>query len=156
MGPNMGPERKNLIAEIRGTAAAGASPELTLRKWRLIHRHVHDHPFATRARLKRSDQWREAANHIRDIGETELLDWALLQAEVADNLERGVQDMRPRKKGSCHALLLEYINNRKRKALAVHKWVLAADDSATATADTLTENILERHRAGDRGGTENV
>ncbi len=46
----------------------------------------------------------------------------LLQVEVTRNIERGVRDLRPRKIGPCHALLLEYVRDRKRKALAVHKW----------------------------------
>ena len=62
----------------------------------------------------------------------------------------------PRKGGPCHALLMEYIRDRKRKALAVHKWLLAADEGGTATGETLTENLLARHRVSDTGGTENL
>ena len=45
-------------------------------------------------------QWREAAIHIRQLGEIEMLDWVLSQAEVAGNLEHRVQDMQPRKGGA--------------------------------------------------------
>lgn len=93
--------------------------KLDFEKWRLIHKYVHSNPFPTRETGKRSDQWRDAAEQIRDIGEIELLDWCLLQVDVASNLERGIQDMRPRKAGPCHPLILEYVANRKRKALAV-------------------------------------
>ena len=80
---------------------------------------MHQHPFTTAARQPRSAQWREAADRVRDLGEIEVLDWTLQQAEIADNLERAIQDLRPRKNGPCHALVLEYVANRKRKALAV-------------------------------------
>lgn len=123
---------KSRIAEIRAIIdrEADARPgldksRLQLEKWRLIHKHVHDNPFPTNARLSRADQWRAALDRIRDMGDMDLLDWVLLQIEVAGNLERGVQDMRPRKGGPCHGLLMEFIRDRKRKALAVHKWLRA-------------------------------
>ncbi len=89
---------------------------------------MHQHPFSLPARFARSAQWREAANRIRDLGEIELLDWTLQQAEIADNLERGIQDLRPRKNGPCHALVLEYVANRKRKALAVLRFAKASEE----------------------------
>ena len=78
---------RNLIAEIRALIAdeSVAMPtreksRLQLDKWRLIHKHVHDHPFPTKPRFARSGQWRAAADHIRAIGEIDMLDWALPQA----------------------------------------------------------------------------
>ncbi len=65
---------------------------------------------------------------MRALGEIELLDWALLQAEIAENLARGIRDMRPRKNGPCHCLLLEYVANRKRKALAVLRFAKASEE----------------------------
>jgi hypothetical protein len=121
-------EIRSLMDLDDGAMSHPARCESQLRKWRLIHKYVHDVPFTTTARLTRAEQWREAANHIRDLRVTDLLDWTLLQAEVADNLARGVQDMRPRKNGPCHALVLEYVRDRKRKALAVYRWALAADE----------------------------
>jgi hypothetical protein len=106
-----------------------ASQELEFEKWRLIHKHLHQHLFAVSERLARSAQWREAANRIRDLGEMELLDWTLQQAEIAGNLERGIQDLRPRRNGPCHALVLEYVANRKRKALAVLRFARAGEDA---------------------------
>ncbi len=44
-----------------------ADPSLEFEKWRLIHKFVHAHPFAIPARLARSEQWRDAANQIRDM-----------------------------------------------------------------------------------------
>lgn len=158
---------KDLIDEIRRIVACESSPEferasvaakadLQFQKWRLIHKFIHAHPFPTKTRLCRSEQWMDAARHVRDIAEVEVLDWVLLQAEVARNLEKGVQDLRPRKNGPCHELLLEYVGNRKRKALAVYKWAAAADESSTATNDTLTLEILKRHDTRGIGGTENI
>lgn len=130
--------------------------DLQLRKWRAIHKYLHDHPFPTKARVKRSEQWRDAVQYIRDMNELDVLDWVLLQAEVAGYIERGVREMRPRRKGPCHELLLEYARDRKRKALAVYKWSMAADETDTATMDTLTPAILERHSTNGTGGTENL
>lgn len=103
---------------------------LHLRKWRLIHDYVHDRPFTTDPRLARGEQWRRAVDYARDIGEIELLDWVLLQVEIASHLERGIRDLRPRKDGPCHELILEYVANRKRKAHAVRRWLKAAGESA--------------------------
>ena len=68
----------------------------------------------------------------RDPGELELLDWALQQAEIAHNLEHGVRDLRPRKNGPGHGLLLEYAANRKRKALAVLHFAKSGADAGVA------------------------
>ena len=138
-----------------------ALQQLEFEKWRLIHKQVHQHPFTLAARLARAAQWREAANRIRDLGEVELLDWTLQQAEIADNLERGIQDLRPRKNGPCHALVLEYLANRKRKALAVLRFAKDGEDdglyqvdsaSHARTLDILGERAGEDDRDGG-GGT---
>jgi len=125
---------RSRIADLTARQQAAGEPvsylerqEIEFEKWRLIHKYIHSHPFRTRGHLERSRQWREAANEIRDLGEIELLDWALLQVEVARNLERGIQDMRPRKNGPCHPLVLEYLANRKRKALAVLHFARAGE-----------------------------
>ncbi len=165
--PIMPSDRQTQISEIRALVAAqcrlneaGASiiekSELQLRKWRMIHKHLHAHPFPTKARAKRSEQWRDAVQCIRGLDDMDVLDWVLLQADVAGNIERGIREMRPRKNGPCHALLLEYVRDRKRKALAVYKWSLAADEANTATKDTLTTAILKRHSTKGTGGTENL
>jgi hypothetical protein len=120
-------ELRAAIAEIVRRQADGefqaasslAAQEVEFEKWRLIHKYVHRNGFATRDYLKRSEQCRDAAERVRNIGEPELLDFALQQVEIAGNLERGIRDMRPRKNGPCHPLVLEYVANRKRKALAV-------------------------------------
>ena len=65
---------------------------------------------------------------MRALCETELIDWAIPQAEIADNLARGIRDMRPRKNGPCHCLLREYVANRKRKALAVLRFAKASEE----------------------------
>ncbi len=118
------PELRGIIGGDEG-ARFGKS-ELQFRKWRLIQKYVHDTPFGTNARLARSDQWRQAVDYVRDIGEIELLDWVLQQVQIASHLERDIRDMRPRKNGPCHPLILEYVADRKRKAHAVLRWVRAA------------------------------
>jgi hypothetical protein len=130
-----------------------ARQELEFEKWRLIHKQVHRHPFTTPQRLARSAQWRAAANSIRDLGEVELLDWALQQAEIADNLERGIQDLRPRKNGPCHALVLEYLANCKRKALAVLRFAKAGEDDGLHKVDSAF-HAKSRDMLGERAGEE--
>ncbi len=137
-----------------GRGAYLARTELHVRRWRLIHKYVHGHPFTTAAHLPRSEQWRGVVDYVHDIGDQELIDWVVIQIDVARNREHGIPDLRPRKNGPCHPLVLEYVVDRKRKALAVQKWALAAGSGAsTATAATLTENILDLHAPQ---GTENL
>lgn len=100
---------------------------LHLAKWRAIHNYLHKTPYRDRPGIRRSQQWVAVVDRIRDLGETELIDWVLLQVDVARNLEKGVQDMRPRKNGPTFLVMLEHVANRKRKALAILKWVKAAE-----------------------------
>mgnify|MGYP001212166861 CR=1 FL=1 len=100
---------------------------LHLAKWRAIHNFMHKTPYRDKPGIKRSQQWSAVIDRVRDVGERELLDWVLLQVDVARNLEKGVQDMRPRKNGPTFLVMLEYVANRKRKALAILKWVKAAE-----------------------------
>lgn len=120
-------ELEAIRIEERSPAHASASYEeraaLQLRKWRLLHKYVRDHPFHVPESLPRSEQWARVLDHVkRALGEPEVDDWVIQQRDVADNLARGVHDLRPRKNGPCHALLLEFVRDRKRKALAVLRW----------------------------------
>ena len=100
---------------------------LELERWRLVEQLIGASPFATRTTLPRSRQWRDATERLRDAAPCpELLDWLLLQAEVARNLERGVRDLRPRKDGPCHMLALQHAMSRRRKAEVVLGWAEAA------------------------------
>ncbi|MCC2113228.1 MAG: hypothetical protein KDJ16_14430 [Hyphomicrobiales bacterium] len=151
---------KDLLLEIHGVVAKlqdgpGESfadlgrREIEFQKWQLIHKWIHGRPFRTREHLPRSRQWREALDHVRDLRDQELIDWVLLQAEVAGNLERGIQDLRPRKNGPCHPLILEYVANRKRKALAVLHFARAAEEEGCYQVNSdfhaRTATILNRH-----------
>lgn len=141
-------------AALAGRGAYLARTEVQVRRWRLIHKYVHGHAFTTPGHLPRSEQWRGVVDYVHDIGDPDLIDWVVIQIDVARNRENGIPDLRPRKNGPCHPLILEYVVDRKRKALAVHKWALAAGSGAsTATASTLTENILVLHAPQ---GTENL
>lgn len=88
---------------------------------------MYQSPFRDRPGIKRSDQWRSVLDRVRGLNEPELVDWVMLQVEVASNRERGLPDMRPRKNGPTFLVLLEYVANRKRKALALRKWAISAD-----------------------------
>ena len=98
----------------------------TFEKWRLLHAWARRHPYRDRPLARRSEAWREALERFRPLRDPELTDWLALQIEVAANLERGVQDMRPRDPGPTWIVTLEYVANRKRKALAVLHWAEAA------------------------------
>ncbi len=148
------------------TRPADASVELrraTFDKWRLVHHWTRHHPYRDNPRQSRPDQWRAALDHFRPLRDGELIDWLLLQIDVATNLTRGVQDMRPRDPGPTWLVTLEYIANRKRKALAVLHWAEAAEKEGCFTVDSdwhaTSAAILGRHPSnferGD-GGHENV
>lgn len=123
--------------------------ERQLAVWRAIHLYLHAVPFRDRQRIKRSDQWREVLPRVRDLGESELIDWVALQAEVAANRERGIPDMRPRKNGPTFLVMLEYVANRKRKAMAIVKWMRAADTEGCWIIDSAfhaeTKRILAHY-----------
>lgn len=100
---------------------------LELERCELVEQLVAHHAFATPDYLARSEQWRRAAAVLRRAAPCPLLlDWLLLQVEVAQNLERGMSDMRPRRTGPCHALALAHARDRRRKAEAVLEWARSA------------------------------
>ena len=109
----------------------------SLEKWRLLQRWTRHHPYRDRTRAKRSDVWREALEQFRPLRDCELIDWLALQIEVAANIENGVPDMRPRDPRPTWLATLEYVSNRKRKALAVLHWARAAreDEGPVVDAD---------------------
>lgn len=144
--PRPSSERLALADDVREMSAreadAAADPDLSDRekhaisfhKWQVMHRYLHAMPFRDRSYAKRSDQWRDALARVRDLGDRELLDWVCLQIEVATNIERGIQDLRPRDGGPTFIVLLEYVGNRKRKALAILKWHISAEGADTASS----------------------
>lgn len=120
-----------MVAREADAASDPSMPDLlrhavAFEKWRAEHRYVRSVPFRDRSHAKRSEQWREALARMRSLGDPDLIDWICLQVEIASNIERGVQDLRPRDGGPTFIVLLEYVANRKRKALAVLKWHIAA------------------------------
>ncbi len=119
-------------ARVDEIEASGASFE----KWRLLERWTRDRPYRDRARAKRSDVWREALERFRPSRDCELIDWLGVQVEVAANIEKGAPDMRPRDPRPTWLATLEYVSNRKRKALAVLHWARAAreDEGPVAIA----------------------
>ncbi|MGE5511864.1 MAG: hypothetical protein ACM31O_11525 [Bacteroidota bacterium] len=103
---------------------------LQAEKWALLCDLMRASPFPTRQSLSRSAQWRAAAQHLREtLPPGELIEWALLQADIARNHERGVRDLRPHKDGPCHALIMDYAEMRRDKARAVLRWAEAATAS---------------------------
>jgi hypothetical protein len=126
-------------AELRDDPRADAieTSRASLEKWRLLHRWTRRHAYRDPARAKRSDVWRGALERFRPLRDCELVDWLALQVEVAANIENGVPDMRPRDPGPTWLATLEYVSNRKRKALAVLHWARAAreDDGYIGDSD---------------------
>lgn len=139
---------QTVIAQTSG--ADSARYQAQLETWRIIQRYMHKTPFRDRAGLKRSDQWRSVLDRVRALNQLELVDWVALQVEVASNRERGIPDMRPRKNGHAFLVMLEYINNRKRKALALLKWALEAEREGFITSGTggpISERLQEHFKA---------
>ncbi|KAB2850329.1 MAG: hypothetical protein F9K44_05240 [Hyphomicrobiaceae bacterium] len=121
--------------------------EAELRLASLLHRYVHRHGYRDKERVERSAQWQGALARFRSVADRALIDWLLVQIDVACNLAHGIPDLRPRKDGPTWLVLLEHVANRKRKAKAVLDWLIAADKSggATATDKTLPEALREMH-----------
>ena len=107
----------------------------TFEKCRLLHVWTRRHPYRDRPLARRSEVWRAALERFRPLRDAEL-NWLALQIEVAANLEKGVQDMRPRDPGPTWIVTLEYVANRKRKALAVLHWAEAARREGCYTVDS--------------------
>lgn len=161
-------ERGPLLAATRAAVAAADAVkarrpkasdrqlcEAELARWRAVHRYVHLSPYRDRAHPKRSEQWRDVLHRVRDIGEQELIDWVALQVEVAANREKGIPDMRPRKNGPTVLVMLEYVGNRKRKALAMLKWAIGAEQHGAYVVDEAfhaeTSRILAKLAATTAG-----
>ncbi len=100
----------------------GAALKARLKSCTAVHRLVHAQPFHDDQAQLRSDQWREVLQRFIDLKDAELTDWLALQIEVAQNIERGIPDTRPRKDGPTFLILLEFVANQKRKALAILHW----------------------------------
>ena len=161
-------ERRALLQKIRESVQAQEVQEEApylqriadqLAKWRMIHKFVHAAPFVTRELQTRAEQWREVVDYARDLRELEILEWVLVQINVAENLANGIRDMRPRKSGPCHPLLLEFVADKKRKALVVYKWSLAAEEQGGPTSSTqssLTDRLLDIHSTDGVRGNENL
>ena len=123
--------------------------EIQFDKWRLIHKYLHANPYRDRLNAKRSTQWREAVEQIRGLRDQEFTDWVCLQIEVAGNIENGIHEMRPRKGGPTYLVMLEYVANRKRKALAVLHFARDGEKYGVYTVNAewhaKTMEILERY-----------
>ena len=123
--------RQAVIREARASADRSipdsARYALAREKWRAMRDYLERLPFRDRSRARRSEQWREALARVRDLSDAQLIDWICLQIDVARNIERGVQDLRPRAAGPTCIVLLNHVRDRERKAAAALKWQLAAE-----------------------------
>jgi len=127
-----------------------AKTSLALDKWRLIHRLAKRTPHHPNTNLSRGDQWREMRDHwISNLPVLEVIAWIGEQAEIADNIAAGIQDLRPRKNGPCQDVLMEYLNNRKRKALSVHRFNLGALASDPSLDWTVTDEMIKKWKRGE-------
>lgn len=114
----------------RRERAFGGHPEeseqwldLQHQKWCVIHDQLAGHPFQVSETLARNEQWRRVRDHLKQtLDEPEMIDWVILQIDVASNLAAGIHEMRQRKKGPCYEILMEWVVNRRRKAMVVLQW----------------------------------
>jgi hypothetical protein len=148
--------------------AAQAAPEaelgpphvrsgLEFQRWRVVHKHVHGNPYHPDPSLPRSEQWQDLAEHLRgSLGDPEVLAWVAEQAEINAHRERGIPDFRPRKDEPCHDYLLEYVGNRKRTALAIHHFNLAAKEEDPDLDWEVTDAMIRdwRDHRGKKGTPE--
>ncbi|NQU57232.1 MAG: hypothetical protein HQ513_08350 [Rhodospirillales bacterium] len=92
-------------------------------KWCVIEDQLVGKPFQVSQTLARSEQWRRVRDFLKkNLDEPEMIDWVILQIDVASNLDAGIHEMRPRKKGPCYEVLMEWVVNRKHKAMVVLQW----------------------------------
>lgn len=120
------------------------------RKWKIIHKFIHDHPFDPAPGLTMSQQWQAVRDHYAHcLGAPEVLEWVAGQAEVHGNLERGIRDMRPRRRCRPHVALLEFVANRKRKAHAVLHFALAELEADPSLDWEVEPEMIERWRRGE-------
>ncbi len=85
------------------------------------------------------------------LGDPEAAAWVGEPAEIADNLARGIRDMRPRKGGPRHFLLVEYASNRRRKANAVYRFTLAEKEADADQDWEVSAATIEAWRNADEG-----
>ena len=142
-------EASDREAELQDGEVGLALREAQFEKWRLIHKYVHEHPYRDRPGQPRSAQWQAVLDRFRDVRDGEFIDLIVQQVEIARNLENGIQDLRPRKAGPTYLALLEYVSNRKRKALAVLHWARTAEEEGcfpvNSSFHSRTDEILTRH-----------
>jgi len=107
--------------------------EFRHRKWRAIHKHLHDKPFIINPNQPRTNQWRDVLKHtLASFEEQDVTDWLLAQIHIAQNLEAGIRDMRPRKNGPCYDVFMEFVRDRKRKYHVTRKWLMEAEAQGSA------------------------
>lgn len=121
------------------------------RKWQLIHRYVLLHPFLDDATAPRVRQWQAALGRIRDIGDLDLIEWVLAQADTAlakAKARSGASDVTDASLPT-YLLLLRHVAARKRQARAQLKWARDAEQSgwSTCTTATLGQNLINLHAA---------
>ncbi|MCW8969671.1 MAG: hypothetical protein OQK23_00300, partial [Rhodospirillales bacterium] len=104
--------------------------ELQALKWNLIQRFIKENPFRVSAQVSRAEQWYRVLRYVREnIAEESLEDWIREQAAIAENIAAGIRDLRPRKSGPCHSILLVHVRDRARKAEAIHHWTIGAEQA---------------------------
>ncbi len=151
----------NLLSQIHELAAQIKKPDHTeeshlaqrknqYEKWKLMHEYVRLRPFRVAPRQKRSDQWQEAMNKVRELRDQDVIDWLWQQSDISRNHENGIQDVRPPRRGTCHEALVEFLAMRERKALVVLQWEEGAQREGCHRIDSAfharTKEILERYK----------
>lgn len=120
-------------------------------KWQRIHRYVRVVPYRDLPAEPRSRQWQRAVALVRDIGDLDLLEWTVAQADLAlAEVSRGARAAAPQTRVEpTYLVLLKSVADRKRKARAELDWALTARDRGwiTCTSGTLGANLIALHAA---------
>lgn len=124
-----------------------------VRKWRLAEAALRSAVIPVKASLPRSRQWQAAARLVRDVAPLpEIVDYALEQASIHRNHERGIRDMRPCRQVSCRQALLDHVASRRRKAEVVAGWLDAAIGQGADLARLPSRVFTSPERAPPRLG----
>ena len=141
-----------VAADMSSTVQFGADIDAAVaehRKWQLIHRYVLRTPFHSEPGAPRAQQWQGVLGRVREIGDLDLIEWVIEQADTAIAKARTEPARLAETAIPTYLLLLRHVASRKRQARAQLRWAKDADKSgwSTCTTATLGRNLIDLHAA---------
>lgn len=161
--------RARLLASAQDAVAADMASDLQLsdeltaaesanRRWQAVHRYVRAVPWRDDALLTRPRHWQVAITMSRNLGDLDLMEWAVAMADRAHaeaSRQHRDQDNGVAVAANADAVVPTYlaflkeIANRRRKARVSLHWAQTARQNGwiTCTTETLGENLIALHAA---------